>query len=274
MTGASAVPVLMYHHVSPHPGLVTVSPSTFEAQMRHLARAGYTTLSADRFADFLRGESAVPRKSVLITFDDGYLDNYVHAFPVLERLGLHAVIFAVTGWIGDGPARAHAGSGETLPDCPNHRACMESIAAGRRDEVMLRWSEIEAMRAAGTFEFHSHSHTHTRWDKLVADPAARRGLLRDDLAASRAALAERLGGASCHLCWPQGYYDADYQAVAAALGFTHLYTVRKGVNTPGTSPAAINRIVVKDKAGAWFATRLGLYRHPGLGGLYAKLRGE
>ena len=56
------------------------------------------------------------------------------------------------------PGRAAAAPGRRL----------RLVAAGRADEVMLRWSEIEAMRAAGTFEFHSHTHTHTRWDKECA----------------------------------------------------------------------------------------------------------
>jgi peptidoglycan/xylan/chitin deacetylase (PgdA/CDA1 family) len=129
------------------------------------------------------------------------------------------------------------------------------------------------MQAAGTGEFHSHTHSHTRWDKTVAEPAARREALAMDLAASRAALAARCG-ASPHLCWPQGYYDDDYRQVASEAGFRYLYTVKKGINRPSTPADAINRIVVKDRAGAWFASRLFLYRQPGLGGLYVRLRGD
>jgi peptidoglycan/xylan/chitin deacetylase (PgdA/CDA1 family) len=270
---ATALPVLMYHHVSPNPGLVTVSPHTFHAHMAWLARHGYRTVGCDDLASFLAG-SPLPPKSVLVTFDDGYLDNYVYAHPVLREYGLHAAIFLVTGWIGDGPVRPHHGGNGATPECPDHRQCMEFVVSGECDRAMLRWSEIEAMRAAGTFEFHSHTHTHTRWDKRIAAPPARMEALADDLEKSRTALSTNLGAASAHLCWPQGYHDADYQRVAWDAGFRYLYTVRKGVNRPHSPAEAISRTVVKDKVGPWFATRLWVYRHAAIGGLYARLRGD
>src|ERR1700712_4161674 len=89
---ARAVPVLMYHHVSPSPGMITVSPENFAAQMAYVARAGYTTVSAAQLAAYLAGDP-LPRKSIVLTFDDGYLDNWVHAHPVLEKHGLTAICF-------------------------------------------------------------------------------------------------------------------------------------------------------------------------------------
>ncbi|MCC3263029.1 polysaccharide deacetylase family protein, partial [Paenibacillus polymyxa] len=88
--------------------------------------------------------------------------------------------------IGAGPVRPHAGPGGPLPPTPDHQACKELVASGRADEAMLRWSEIEAMQAAGTFEFHSHTHTHTRWDKVCsADANAKREHIAQDLQDSR-----------------------------------------------------------------------------------------
>jgi peptidoglycan/xylan/chitin deacetylase (PgdA/CDA1 family) len=271
MKPARSVPVLMYHHVSPSPGLVTITPEHFADQMRGLVAAGYRTLSTDEFAAYLAG-TPVPDKSVLLTFDDGYLDNWVYAHPVLAALGLKAVMFVVTGWIADGPAHAHAGTGNPLPATPEHNACEAAIAAGRADEVIVRWSEIEAMRAAGTFEFHSHSHTHTRWDKTCPDAAAKRTGLADDLARSRATLEHRLGNVSDHLCWPYGYFDDDYVAAARAAGFRHLYTTRRGPCCLGDAPDHIRRIVIKDKPASWLISRLWLYRQPRLATWYSRGR--
>ncbi|MFZ2629050.1 MAG: polysaccharide deacetylase family protein [Rugosibacter sp.] len=276
---AHAAPVLMYHHVSPAPGLVTVSPATFRAQMAWLAAHGYRSAGTQELAAFLAG-APLPDKSVVITFDDGYLDNYLYAHPVLQEFGFRAVLFLITGWLGEGAPRlpVKVGDGDTAtaaaPAIYSHRACMEKVAAGQADEVMLRWSEVAAMQAAGTFEFHSHTHSHSRWDRLVNDPHERRLRLADDLAASRAALRAHLGGVSGHLCWPQGYFDADYQAVAQAAGFSHLYTTEKGTCTGATLTNRIPRVVVKDRADGWFGRRLWLYRHPALTRAYLGLRGD
>lgn len=268
MNIAKAVPVLMYHHVNPNPGLVTVSPATFRTHMETIAANGYRAISADDFLLFLQGRHDLPAKSVLITFDDGYLDNYIHAWPVLQELGLKATIFAVTGWVDDGPVRRG-----DLP-CPDHKTCMARIREGQGDEVMLRWAEIEAMEASGTVEVHSHTHTHTRWDKQLADPAARRAALASDLSQSRNALKERLGREDRHLCWPQGYFDDDYVTVARELGFEALYTTRRHVNTRQTSPLDIGRVVTKERADDWLARRLAIYSSPFLGRFYTMLRGE
>ncbi|MBU0753444.1 MAG: polysaccharide deacetylase family protein [Gammaproteobacteria bacterium] len=272
MKTAGAVPVLMYHHVSPNPGLVTISPENFRAQMRWLAGHGYTTIGCDDLAGFLRGEP-LPAKSVLLTFDDGYLDNYVHAHPILAEFGLKAALFIITGRIGDGPARACAGEagGVEVPPTPAHKACMAAIEDGRADAVMLRWSEVEAMRAAGSFEFHSHTHSHTRWDQVEPDVARRHALLADDLAQSRTTLQSRLGSASPHLCWPQGYHDDGYVATALAQGFTTLYTTIPGTNAMSGDATHLRRIVVKGAAD-WLGRRLWIYRHPTLTSSYLALR--
>jgi peptidoglycan/xylan/chitin deacetylase (PgdA/CDA1 family) len=270
---AAALPVLMYHHVSPSPGLVTVSPQTFAHQMQWLRDHGYLTLGADELERFLAGEPLAD-KSVVVTFDDGYLDNYVYAHPVLARLKQRALLFLITGRIGEGPARTHSMAGTDVPHCPSHRECMQRVAAGEPDAVMLRWSEVEAMRAAGSFEFHSHTHTHTRWDERIAETPARLVALADDLEKSRAALRQRLGAASAHLCWPQGYYDADYRRVARDAGFRYLYTTHKAVTTRGADPERIGRFPAKDRADEWFGRRIRLYGNAVLGRLYLMLRGS
>lgn len=266
------VPVLMYHHVSPTPGMITITPENFDSQMAWLVQAGYTTLDAAGFARFLAGER-VPAKSVLLTFDDGFLDNWVYAHPILARHGLRATLFVITGQLGEGAVRAHAGERNAVPDTPSHHDCEAAVAQGQADTVMLRWSEIQAMQAAGTFDIHSHTHTHTRWDKQDADAALKRAHLAEDMALSRQALQQRLGDVSEHLCWPQGYFDADYVAEARAQGFSYLYTTDPvGQNVPGTDPGHIHRITAKDKPAAWLRRRLFLARSRVLGPLYDKVR--
>ncbi|WP_153132218.1 polysaccharide deacetylase family protein [Dechloromonas hortensis] len=270
MSLGQPLPVLMYHHVSPKPGLVTCSPENFRAQMQWLAKNGWRTLSTAGFAEAL-ASGRVPQKSVLVTFDDGYLDNWVYAHPVLQEFGQRATIFLITGWIGDGTPRPYSGQPGT-PDVPTHKQAMAAAADGKLDAAFLRWSEVEAMRAAGTFDFHSHTHTHTRWDRQIAAQAERDAALAEDLAVSRETLAARLGEASPHLCWPQGYFDANYQRVARAAGFTHLYTTEHGVVRADVDLSRIPRLVAKDKPAAWFGRRMGIYGRPLLSALYLGLK--
>lgn len=268
---AHTLPVVMYHHVNPVPGTLTITPEHFESQVRWLASHGYSTLGAAGIEAFLAGKP-VPAKSVVLTFDDGLLDNYVYAHPVLKRYGLHAIMFLITGWNHDGPVRPHAGEpGQiALPSREQGKALAE---AGRTDDIAVRWSEIERMRAAGTFEFHSHTHTHTRWDRLCNSPDEKTARLAEDLAQSRTTLQARLGEASPHLCWPQGYFDDDYLLTARQAGFRYLYTTRdRDRNRPGTDPTRIHRIGDKGKDANWMARKLWLVRHPLFGAAHYWLK--
>lgn len=269
MKTAHCVPVLMYHHISPEKGPITTSPRNFDSQMKALVDAGYTTLTCDAFADFLNGKPTPP-KSVLLTFDDGYLDNWVYAHPVLKKYGLRAAMFVVTGLIGDGPVRAHAESSDTtLPRIPCHLESRALWAAGAPDATMLRWSEIQVMREAGTFEFHSHSHTHTRWDQVSKTQEECLTHMRHELEASRALLKAHCGDVSQHFSWPEGYFDEDYIRLAQEFDFRYLYTTQAyGQNLCTSNPAHIYRFSVKNRGSLWFRHRVWTASHPVVGPIY------
>jgi peptidoglycan/xylan/chitin deacetylase (PgdA/CDA1 family) len=236
----------------------------------------------------------LPAKSVVLTFDDGYLDNWVHAHPVLQQHGFTALNFLVTGWIGAGPPRPNAGSAKVLPHLLSHHEGAQAIEAGQADRAILRWSEIDAMRSAGTYEFHSHTHRHVRWDQLMPNQHEKRAALERDLRDARTALS-RLGQVSDHLCWPQGYYDDDYQAVAAAAGFRYFYTCEMGQNVPGqnvpgqnvpgqnvpgqnvqgqarSGGQSIYRLEVRDRPASWLASRLWIHSRPALSRAYLRIK--
>jgi peptidoglycan/xylan/chitin deacetylase (PgdA/CDA1 family) len=256
----------MYHHVRPGAGMIAVTPEHFEDQLRWLSYRGYRTLSTAEFIRHLQYGGA-PRRSVLITFDDGYLDNWVYAAPLLRRYSMRATVFVVTGWVGDGPTRPQLNGHDPLPDTPEHRECEQRIAAGYADEVVLRWSEILAMRDQGVMEFHSHTHTHTRWDLL--DAATKNVQMRAELAQSKNCLRQRLGEASDQLCWPQGYFDEDYIRLAKEAGFRYLYTTRAfGRNRPGTDPSSIFRFAVRNTGGASFGRRVQVATNPVLAPMF------
>jgi len=260
-----SVPVLMYHHVRPEAGMIACTPENFEDQLQWLQKHGYRSLTLSEFAQHLQGKDV--GKAVLITFDDGYLDNWVYAFPLLFKYQFKATIFLVTSWLQNGSIRPYSGQGEVLPDCPEHYACEALIEQGKSDEVILRWSEVHAMRDSGLVEFHSHTDTHTRWDLLL--PNEKNIRIRQELERSRATLQTELGEASPHLCWPQGYFDEDYIAIARDVGFDYLYTTLAfGRNTRNTLASHIHRFAVRNRPGKTLGKRILSGHHPVIGPLF------
>lgn len=122
------VPVLMYHHVTPEGGSLSCSVRNFDSQLKALVKRGYHTLTAEQFARFLKGEP-VPEKSVVLTFDDGYLNNFVYAHPILQKYNLHALMFLITKHIHEGGIRPVMGSSDVLPSSPGHYECQRLIAS-------------------------------------------------------------------------------------------------------------------------------------------------
>ena len=99
----------MYHHVLKKGGFIASSAEDFASQMRFLAEAGYKTLTMSEFIAYKKGELAVPKKSVLVTFDDGWKDNYVYAYPILRERATRRVYRANALRIQKSSAPAPAG---------------------------------------------------------------------------------------------------------------------------------------------------------------------
>lgn len=104
---ATSVPVLMYHRIRMGTDKYDVTPAAFKAQMFALKKAGYATVSAEDYADFIDGTKKLPAKSVLITFDDGTKDSYYPTQPILKALGFRATEFVITQYSIDHPDGSH-----------------------------------------------------------------------------------------------------------------------------------------------------------------------
>jgi peptidoglycan/xylan/chitin deacetylase (PgdA/CDA1 family) len=98
----SSIPVLCYHQVSPHYG---ITPKTLDKHLSLISRLGFTTITLDELYAIITGKHKQTRPSVVITFDDCTLDNWVYAMPVLVRRNMHGVFFAITRFLDSGPAR-------------------------------------------------------------------------------------------------------------------------------------------------------------------------
>lgn len=150
------VPIVAYHSVADEHdhmfSVLSLPVASFERQLQHLERRGFTTLTLYDVYGYLKSSAPLPRRAVVLTFDDGYLDNWVHAFPLLKKYGMKATIFVIT-------------------DCVDPRSTprptLEDAWAGRVDRRELEWwgycswPELEAMQRSGLVDVQSHTKTHT-----------------------------------------------------------------------------------------------------------------
>ena len=250
-----SLPVLLYHQVGSDHGEYSSTSEQFLSHMRYLSEHGYRTLTSTEYETYAMGEGPPPVKAALITFDDGFANTFTNAFPILERFGMHAVVFVITQKVGDGPPRR--GANEPAPDAKTY----------------LRWAEIEKMVTSGAFQAHSHTHAHVPRHALPIDRAEHLRVLEEDLATSRRLLRERLGATGLnHLAWPWGHSREDSRALARRLGFTYQYTVRNDFNTRATPLDQINRLCMDGKSLAAFVARLEFFRNSLLSRVYPTLR--
>jgi len=220
VTGVS-VPVLMYHEVSPspHPAFrrYTVTVRAFTRQMRWLAALGYGTIDLDTLVRARQGRGALPRRPVVITFDDGFQGCADHAVPVLRAHGFTAAFYLVTGLVGASSRWLRAELGMELP--------------------LMDWGTIRALAAEG-FQCGAHSVTHPRLPGL--DPSRRRAELVD----ARKRLEDELERPVLHLAYPYGAYDAAVRAATAEAGYVTACSTRAGLSGADDDLLALRRVTV------------------------------
>ena len=153
MSKPTPVPVLMFHSIKPRAFInspLSVPLDIFKDNMKALAEKGYITISLKELYNYVNGNTVLAKKAVCLTFDDGFLDNWIYAYPILKEFGLQATIFPVIDFIGDGSAR---------------KVCMPSSSnsiAEKDSQGSVRWSELLEMEASGVFDVQSHTVTHAR----------------------------------------------------------------------------------------------------------------
>ena len=248
------VPVFLHHHVA-NDRPVTVAG--FDAQLRWLSRRGFATPTLDRLLDHVSGARPLPRHSLLLTFDDGYADNWFCVYPLLRQHGLRATVFLTTGCVTRGGIRAALAE---------HGASPETIRSERRPEGFLSWDEVRAMAVDGVIEFGSHSHTHNGFDRRRPWPD-----LAEELVRSKAVIEDETGKPVVALAWPWGRCDERLTEAARRAGYRLAFTTELGANRPHEDPMRIRRIKVRRGGAMWLASRIAIYTTPGLCGAYVGL---
>jgi peptidoglycan/xylan/chitin deacetylase (PgdA/CDA1 family) len=178
-----SIPILMYHGIreangASHPYYETSTPpGLFERQMDFLTENGYTGLTVSA-ALRLFSERRLPKRSVVLTFDDGFQDFYLRAFEILRRHNFRATVFVITGLTGDHERRSFKGN------------------------PCLTWKEVEELHAAG-IEIGSHTVTHRDLAYLHEHE------MRQELSHSKEKIERALGSTVRSFSYPFAFPEAD-----------------------------------------------------------------
>ena len=196
------LPIVMYHHVGPLPPNpdvfrkdLTVSPEVFERTLDRLAEQEVETVTMADLSEHFAGGPALPKRSAILTFDDGYDDVYEYAFHALQTRGMVGTFFISTDFV----------------ERPGY----------------VTWAQIGEMADAG-MEIAAHSKNHP--DFTLVGPTE----LRRQLVEPKAILEEHLGQKIRFVAYPSGKYNAAVMAATRAAGYEAAVTVIHGTrHVPG-----------------------------------------
>ncbi|HVH68244.1 MAG TPA: polysaccharide deacetylase family protein [Gemmatimonadales bacterium] len=208
----------MYHKIDRLPPGVRyprnyVLPDQFAAQLAALRRWGYETISLGDWLAYRRGERALPRRPIILTFDDGYRSTYEIAWPLLRRHGYSATVFLVSDLIG----KTNVWDADEI------------------QEPLLGPAEIAELRAGGV-EFGSHTRTHAPLTTVSPERAL------EELRGSRATLERLLGEPVRALCYPYGKQNATTRALAREAGYESAVIARRRLNSRSADPLRLTRL--------------------------------
>ena len=209
--GYQTVPVLTYHQISPKKSSsrITVSEEAFDRQMAYLKNNGYHVLTMKQFFDFIDYHRRPPRKSVVITIDDGWKSARTIAYPILKKYGFTAVLFVYT-----------------------------DLVKSKQNSLTLSWDDVRFLQESGVFEIGSHTITHRDLDKLSDDQ------LQRELRESRRIIFEKVGVTPDILAYPNGVFDEKAIKTMKNLGYKAGFTVIRAGNPFFNNLFSLNRSMV------------------------------
>ncbi|WP_253200460.1 polysaccharide deacetylase family protein [Clostridium sp. CF012] len=181
------IPVLMYHAIGYEKGNTARIPKEkFKAQMKYLKDNGYSTLTLDEAYDFFKTNKPVPQKSVVLTFDDGYVDNFLEALPILKEFGFKATYFIITNVVDKSPG-------------------------------YMSLEQLKAMQA-NKMDIQSHTAKHEHLAKLSYEEQVK------TLKESKAFLEKSLGKKVQYIAYPYGEYSKETLTAVKKAGYTMAFT--------------------------------------------------
>lgn len=228
-------PVFLYHKIDcPTPDIRVrggfTPPSRFAKQMAYLKRRDFVFYTASELIGYFLEHGRFPPKGIAITFDDGWRDNYTHAFPILQRFGIKATIFII-------------------PSCID-QISSKAVAEGEDARAHLTRSEIREMSQYG-IEFGSHSMNHKLFHQLSPSE------VKFDVEESKKKIEELLEKTCQVFAYPAGFFTVEAQQAIRDAGYISAFTTTYGA-TQHLDLFAINRIEIlrRDRFMFQFARKL------------------
>lgn len=225
--GFQTVPVLTYHRFAESCDSPLCMPeSTFELQMRYLKDNGYRAITAEQLLAFLEYRQRVPKKSVLITMDDGYRSVYDIAYPILKKYGFTATLFIYTSFVG-------------------------------ASRMAITWDQLKEMQLYGfTIGSHSIYHSDLSRPKEGETQPEYISRVKEELFGSKKIIDQKLGQNTYLFAYPFGYYDQRSIQTAREAGYKIAVSVKRGGNSFYANPLALKRDQVLKKDMETFISRL------------------
>lgn len=221
--GPQGLRILMYHRVTDaHPSKrLCVPVARFAEQMRWLNQEGYRTITFREAIGWVTSDKRqATSKTVVLTFDDGYEDNFIHAAHIMQRYGFVGTFFIPSAFIAAGP------NGHPAQDRP------------------MTWQQLKELAARG-HEIGAHSVSHAKLSRIPEDQVVyevRR--CKEDLEAG-------LGQPVRTFCYPSGDYNRRVRNIVQANGYAGACTVEPGANRPGTDPFVLTRTEISAFDSLW-----------------------
>ncbi|MBQ7516352.1 MAG: polysaccharide deacetylase family protein [Schwartzia sp.] len=200
--------VLNYHKIENLHNSLSVLPEDFDRQMRYLQDNGFHVISPAELHAALAEGAELPENPVLITFDDGYQDNYKNAYPILQKYGFRATIFVVTSFLD-----------QALPG-------------------YLTWAQAAEMEASGLIDIESHTVTHGSMTELSDEQ------LRYELAESKRDIEKRLGKQVEFIAYPTGTYNLHIASLVKEAGYKGAFTIKYGNVDAASNLYALERVPI------------------------------
>ncbi|MDD4956251.1 MAG: polysaccharide deacetylase family protein [Candidatus Omnitrophica bacterium] len=208
MSPRRTTPILMYHSVSKDKAsTLNVTPKNFARQMQYLRDKGYSVISLkDLVAHINKGERYVPR-TVVVTFDDGFEDNYLYAFPVLSQYGMPATIFMISGYVD-------------------------------KREGYLTWEQIRLMmRNDISFGAHTRNNVYL---PSIKDNAK----LKEEIYGAKDDIQRMTGREVDFFCYPTGGFNDGIKDMVKKAGYKGACTTNRGLSTANEDVYELKRVKV------------------------------